>query len=609
MEHLAIPIELQEQSPAKIALFDDDKATPLGKDQVFGLHYDVLAALQHGQPYKLLKAFLRASEDHNYIRALPATTLKEVLRNVNPNYFLDSFKAVHQDLGEDSPYINYIHKDFRSLHEVFQEYAGWIGVLVSKWRDHGHKFGLAEYTLLLNIARLIGEGKTAQRVWNAMIADRIDPDTTCYNYFFEARCWSDAYDPWEKYRLRVVPDRLDKRAAEQGRPSYLGCKIGTRGIRRETIENFDFMVKNGVKPDVNTFAMLIQAMGREGDMEGVQSVIKQVWDVDVESVLNEEDTELLFENCLSPNSPTYPNKELLFTIAHIFGSNNQIPAALRVVDIFSRKFDIEIDFETWNQLFKWTSVLSSKRSRSHREKGRDVGKLPLASVGNLWNTMTSEPYNIKPPMPMYNRYMKNMVMRAVLDAGLELMRSGKALHEAQKKVTEDLHARVQDLESTYLQDPTFTEPEAGSVLWELERELETEKLKLYRDYVMICRWVRLVVARRRWISSDNERRLGWERIMIPDLMREYWDYRPANGLSYMTLTCAVEFHPDRPVEMAIESTDGIVPGVMVVQDTEECQVEPLRDTPLLRRFERRIRLDGPKIKGPDGTSTTFQVFQ
>lgn len=608
-EQEAESIQFQTENSTNVSGHDGEEVTLSAQDQVLSLHQEVLEGLQHGQPYRLLDAILNASKNPNYLRALPATTFKEILRSLDPKYFLDPFIAVHRDLGEDSSYINYLHQDTRPIHIVFQDHVHWVHVLLSGRRESGHKYGLAEYTILLNIARSTGRAQIALNIWNAMLADRIDPDTTCYNYFFEARCWSKAYDAVEKYKLRVTPHHLEMRQSVQRKRGFLGHRTGSRGIRTETIENFDFMVKSGVRPDVNTFAMLIQAMGREGDMEGVQSILKQVWDVDLESALKEEDSELLFENRLSPNSPTYPNKDLLFTIAHIFGSNNQIPTALRVIDIFSRKYEIEIDFETWNQLFQWTFVLSSKRTGVYKEDGSDAGQLPLESVENLWNAMTSEPYNVKPTMHMYNRYVKNMAIRHKLDSVLELMRAGQALHQAEEQNLKDLLARNPDTESTAFEDGLISEPEAGSVAWEQQRNLEIESLKVYRDYVMLCRWVRLLMSGRRWISSDEERRLGWERIRVPNAVHEFWDYRPANGFKYWTMTCGIRFHRTPSVDMVIESTTGVVPGVLVVQDTEVCRLRPVYDSGTLRKLDRQILKSGPKIKRADGTTQIFEVLE
>jgi len=608
-EQEAESIQNQSENSINVRGLDGEKVTLSAQDQVLSLHRNVLEGLQHRQPYNLLNAFLNASQNPFYLEVLPTTTLKEILRSIDPKYFLDPFKAVHQDLGEDSSYISYLHQDIRQLHEVFGEYTRCVHSLLSRWRESGHKFGLAEYTILLNIARSTGRARMAMDIWNSMRADEIDPDTTCYNYFFEARCWSNAYDVLEKYKLRVIPHYLEERQSTRRKRGFLGHRTGPRGIRTEILKNFDFMIKSGVKPDVNTFSMFIQALGREGDLEGVQSVLRQVWDVDLGSALEEEDTELLFQSRLSPTSLTYPNKDLLFTIAHILGSNNRLPAALRVIDIFSRKYDIEIDLKTWIQLFQWTFVLSSRQFGKYKEGGSNAGQLPKGSVENLWNTITSEPYNVKPTMPMYNRYVKNLATREMLDALLEIMRAGRALHEAQEQTLKDLLTKGIDTESIAFEDGPISEPEAGSIAWEQQQELEIERLKLYRDYVMLCRWVRLLMSGRRWISSDAERRLGWERIRVPNAVYEFWDYRPANGFKYWTMTCEVRFHRTPPRDMVIESTNGVVPGVLVVQDTEACYLRPVHDPGIHRKLETQILNAGPKIRRADGTMEVFEVLE
>ena len=69
--------------------------------------------------------------------------------------------------------------------------------------------------------------------------------------------------------------------------------------------------------DLSPAAHLMVRVGREEDIEGVISVLKRMWDVDVNFVLREDVSFFLFEYNLSSVSPLYFNKELLFAIAHI----------------------------------------------------------------------------------------------------------------------------------------------------------------------------------------------------------------------------------------------------------------------------------------------------
>ncbi|KAL9121032.1 MAG: hypothetical protein Q9187_002418, partial [Circinaria calcarea] len=405
---------------------------------------DVLDTLQEEEPQLLLKAFLQASEDPDFLRSLPATTVSEILRVFDPKHFIDPFKIIHRDLHPWQ--ISYRHDDTRQLKDVFVDFTRAIEVLLTRWRQTGRSFGLAEYKILLNIVRATGDGETADILYRAMRMDGIQLDTTCWNYFFEARCWSHAYDPIARHKLRVIPyhmvSRLPVKRGREPRPGFGNYYTGDTGLKTEMIKKFDIMVKRGTTADATTFSMLIVAMGREGDMAGVRSILRKVWDIDVDAILELDDDSFITNNQPSRQSPSYPTQHLLFTLAHVFGSNNELPAALRIIDYISRKYSVEIDNETWAQLFEWTFVLSTPRYKGRKSDGAQLGQLPLASVENLWNTMTSEPYNVKPTMPMYNRRIRNLWKRQMLDPMLEAMRAGKKLHNQQVKRS---RAMVKDL--------------------------------------------------------------------------------------------------------------------------------------------------------------------
>ncbi|MCJ1401609.1 hypothetical protein MMC11_004825 [Xylographa trunciseda] len=570
-------------------------------------HHAVLEALQEEQPHAILRAFLEASENSDYLQMLPATTLAEILRAIDPSYFLDQYKDVFHDF--QTYRVMHLPKDIRSLKQVFANYRKAIQLILSRWRRLGRSFGITEYRSLLNIARAVGDGKTAMAIFDTMRLEQVQPDTLCYNYLLEARSWSNGYDPFERWRLRVIPRNMDLRQTGKNQKArgFLGYEAGYRGIRDETFRIFDQMRMAGITTDVNTFGQLMLGMGREGDIEGVKSVLKRIWDVQVDSILREDDSALLFENDLSPSSPLYPNEHLLFIIAHIFCTNSQLPTALRVVDVFSRKYAVEIDIRTWAELFEWTFVLATRRYGKAKNDGSEAGQLPLASVENLWATMVSEPYNIKPTMPMYNRRIRALWKGQRYDEMLVAMEAGRKLHKFQQRrlrrkldnvqrptqkdqYADDIVPGVESQRSMAskttsltttkdengLEDTDVPEPEvptdfdAGVFMTYEKESLERARIHELRDFVMVSRWARLFMAGSRWIPS-NERDLNWERIGAPDAIRKFWYYRPRPGFGYNMSTGKIQFPPSfgEPefVFTVVRYDRSSVPGVDVVQDT------------------------------------------
>ncbi|KAL9117974.1 MAG: hypothetical protein Q9187_005483 [Circinaria calcarea] len=282
-------------------------------------------------------------------------------------------------------------------------------------------------------------------------------------------------------------------------------------------------------------------MGREGDMAGVRSILRKVWDIDVDAILELDDDSFITNNQPSHQSPSYPTQHLLFTLAHVFGSNNELPAALRIIDYISRKYSIEIDDETWAQLFEWTFVLSTPRYKGRKSDGAQLGQLPLASVENLWNTMTSEPYNVKPTMPMYNRRIRNLWKRQMLDPMLEAMRAGKKLHNQQVKrsraMAKDLPEEI-SMDGASELNPLSLFP--TSLTSARHHEMELQQLYGYRDFLMVSRWVRLLMAGTRW-GGSGEATLRWQRIGAPNAVAEFWHFRPREGFAYRIATGRIQF--------------------------------------------------------------------
>ncbi|MCJ1317842.1 hypothetical protein MMC15_003169 [Xylographa vitiligo] len=570
-------------------------------------HSAVLEALQEEQPHSILRAFLQASENPHYIQILPATTLAEILRAIDPVHFLDQYKDVFHDF--QTYRVDHLPRNVRSLKQIFIDYREAIQLILLRWRRLDRSFGIIEYRLMLNIARSVKDGKTALAIFKSMRADQVQPDTLCYNYLFEARSWSNGCNPLERWRFRVIPRNINLRQTNRDRSErgFQGYEAGYRGIREETIRNFDRMRMSGIVTDVDTFGQLMLGMAREGDIQGVKSVLKRIWDVAVDSILHEDDSSLLFENDLPPSSPLYPNQSLLFTIAHIFCINNQLPAALRVVDVFSRKYAVEIDLRTWAELFEWTFVLATRRYGKSKSDGSDLGQLPLASVENLWVTMISEPYNINPTMPMYNRRIRTLWKRQMYDEMILAMQAGRKLHNfqhrrlqrklaSQQRRTHEvqptdgtnpddnvyegmdsnimLPAAAKDddvLEVTNVPEhKTSSDYEADGVMTHEQASLECARIHEFRDFIMVSRWARLLMAGSRWVPS-NERDLKWERIGAPDAIRSFWYYRPRPGFCYNISTGKIQFPPSRGepefVLTVVRHDASQMAGVEIVQDT------------------------------------------
>ncbi|MCJ1298955.1 hypothetical protein MMC08_001746 [Hypocenomyce scalaris] len=529
-------------------------------DSIGEAKQDVLDALRNGDPEKLLHAFQRASVDQTYVGSIPATTFMEILRILDPKVFIDPYKKVHRDLHPG--HVQQLGAE--QFKDIFLRFMNSIRDMIRKRRAAGYKLGIGEYRFILNCIRSGGNSQAAKAVWNDMLDAGIEPDTPCYNHYFEALCWTNAYDPVEREKMRFIPYhmsmRLPVKRGQRRRKGFQGYSTGDTGLRQEMVQLFSNMVQTGIMADEKTFCLLMTAMAREGDLVGPKSILKKVWDVDVEALLSDDGNATRSVEILPPTSPVYPSKELLFTVAHIFGSNNEIPIALRVVDHISHKYSLSIGREVWAELLEWTFVLASRRYGARKSDGAQLGQLPRQSVESLWNTMVSEPYNIMPTMPMYNRLIRNLSSREMLDAMLSKMREGRRRWMLQRARSNRRILRLHQAEADRSHAAKF-----GTSIEAMRKEVRLQMLYEARDFAMVRRWVRLLFAGRRWVWGADRKGLGWELRGLPSAMKEWQRFKPRKGFAYSAHAGRFEFDPSSDLSVLVRRTDSALPGILVVQ--------------------------------------------
>lgn len=530
--------ETQEQAFSDIIRGLPD--SPLGSISTYAARQRVRDTLQQKLPHELLPAVLDASQDPGYMRSLPSTTFVEILEVLHPRHFVANFKQIHRDLHPNQV------EAFRTaqFHNVSAEYISKIREIITRRLHAGRDTGIEEWRSLLQWVAYVGDGMTALDIWADMVNCKIRPDLICYNLYFMARCWSGASFPLERHRLRVTPKLLQLRQLRKTGQSHLqrlwSFQVGPGGLKDEVSRMFAVMVNQGIMADATTFGLLMTALSREGDLQGVKSVLKKVWEMDVDKILKGDQIPEKPRN-RSTESPLYPTTDILYAIAHIYGSNNELPTALRLVDFVSRKYSIAIPPEVWDELLEWAHILSSPRRALRKEDGASQGQLPLKSFESLWNTMVSAPYNIRPDMRMYNHYCSNLFKRQMLHAMLHQMRAGLALYRVQATEYADLrrlHAMssAQCSEQPNRRDHTKTELS--------HQKIALGALTEYRNFLMVSRWFRLLLGGRRW-GGGSDRVMIWERQELPNAVREFWHFRPRPVIRYHIATGIVEITADQ----------------------------------------------------------------
>jgi hypothetical protein len=466
------------------------------------------------------------------LATMPASTFSEVLRAVDPQHFVGRFSKIYEEISPAwadilrlPPVNSFGHHQFLSL------FLQNISIALHA-RELAQPLSLADYRLLLKCARVAGDKETSLLIWKRLqhqmhqdVVRRdwdpdhevIAPDVECYNHHMATLCWSEMSNPYQRHRLRISKGNLIPRTMEPKIFALAGHKVGPGGLKATVASLFQRMVQQKVQPNEETLCLMIISIAREGELGAITSILKRAWTIDVEAVLNNEDTESLKVKSYPHSDPLHPTDHLLMALAHAYSINNSIPAAIQLVDYVSRQYNITISRRIWAELLE-RSVMLSGRTQT------ESGQLPHSSVSNLWDTMTGEPYKVEPDLRMYNLLIGSLFRRKRFTEVQQRMREALELHKADVAILSDHISALAKRKSNN----------------GLAREaaLQHLRVKVNRQYVR--RWVRLLfyMGSKSLTGGFNAQQFSAQ--SIPRLIEEWASFLPP-VVRYDTPTGQVAF--------------------------------------------------------------------
>lgn len=460
----------------------------------------IIAALRQGQPHEILSSILQASKDPAFIESLPDTAILQIVRLLDPKVFIEPYKQIHADLPP-SIYMQ-LARHSGGMPKLLADFESVYEYIVHKVIAQRQALGFQKHEMLLKMAAVAGDAVLATETWNNMLKRELKPDVECYNHYFEALCWP-------KTDILVFARPYWSTSNQQ--------TLQTLHVKRIVSRMFTSMIARGVMADANTFGFLMTAYSRGGDLGGVKLILKKVWGIDVDAIMDIDDDSRSFDD-LPPDSALHPTPDLLFTIAHVFGSTKNLAVGLRLVHHISCRFSVPIEERTWRELLHWTFILSRRSSL----KRRFVEFIPPWSVAVLWQTMIS---THKPSMPILRLVLQMFYNRRILHAALGVMILGLLLRkESQATYFRSVRERNEASANNLVQ---FS-------LSALQYKNHLESLENERDFLLADRFVELILKKKRWFSDPELQILRWERQKIPEVVHLWLPYRVQRPMSPLT---------------------------------------------------------------------------
>lgn len=498
---------------AEAVIQAEDEDTLIKDVRVEKFKEDVQRSLIVGDYQGLFRAFQFAAEYPELIQSIPDNTFTEILTLLAPKNALGWIKTHYFHL---SP-VMIKRLRLPSADKLVREHLWRATDIVQTRQAVGSTLSIKDYSIILGFARWAGVREVADAIWKSMQTEEIVPDLKCYNNYMGAIVSNRHLDPTVRHNRHLTPFRIRMRSEPTGSVKSSAYKFGAGGIKEEVMNIHRQMLESDVAADEETFRIMILGVAREGDLDAVKKIMRQVWQVDVDAVVDGSiDYTSMPLTELDPTSPLYPSPYLLFSIAHAFGINNDIPTALQLVEYMSRTFRVEIFDYVWQELFNWTFVLSLPRRASQG----DVAHLPKPSVQKVWNMMVNEPYNVRPTLDMYNKLVKSLFVQQRTRDMWHYMYEALPLYE---EACTKAHRRYQSLRNAlgrsrrgrYINVPVE----------KVRQRYEKSKMLQQISRLWLKRWVRLLLASMRsWHILDKNR--NWSQRRIPCFVLDWKDFMP-----------------------------------------------------------------------------------
>ncbi|QQK40392.1 ATPase expression protein 2, mitochondrial [Penicillium digitatum] len=497
--------------------------------------------LENGQPNQVKEAMVdpRSVE---LVGLLPPAVFIKALHLLSPAHFVIPYRDLHHTLHG----WGVLMLGLKTLEAMFDDFTRDLLTIIQYRTVAGYPPQLAEYTHLFNCAQAMGNGPLVNALWDGMYANDVTPDTVCYNHYMSALVWNHCYVGKEAYHTRIIPHSYKKRRMIDPNPGWRGYATAWNSVKGTVLDIFSQMSQDGLTGNEQTYINILLAAARVGDMEATKSTLKTVWNVDVDAISAERDNSML-----PPVTPydtwsgLYPTEHLLFAVAHAFGTNNDMYAAMRTVDFMASSYNINISAKVWSELLERTFTLSKEHKRRQAEDGR-TGQVPRDMVRDLFEILTTEPYNVPATLQMYRFLTQtNKLDRNLKACKRDMRKAYKVLSQTRAKRKEARNSVMQCLQPVLdsmkppanggrkVRDETKHQRQTGMepdllllqcpLLAEAINTYDLLRLEVFQQIYQLQRIAYSIIITDKWSDISPK---AWELQERPKLLEEWKDFLP-----------------------------------------------------------------------------------
>lgn len=501
--------------------------------------HDVSASqlLDEGSPERLLTWLAAHPAGHAFTSSATDAEFDQAFCALDPAVLADPFVRAYRHLGRATD-TDWELTFRRSLVYRLRLFASNIDDILIRRREFGAQLTLDSCRHALKCAASVGDVRVADHIWDKVMTPAgIEPDITCYNAYLHAHMWNLAHSEISRKSFRNTERNLELRSRIQRPRNLIGYSVSTRqpepdwALRARTLAIFQDITNKGLVTDEYTFVNIILGLGRSADLPGVASILKSVWNVDVEALESYDEEELESPTFYPESHPLRPTAKLLFAVVHAYAINHQVRKSWNLLDYISRNYALSIPDHVWVELFEWTFVLGIYRSKAKRDQGQYEGKIPLRELENLFNTLTDEPHNVRPSPIILDLLARSYRKRHMLDQTLKVVRVAE---DEMMQHLNELKLMVNTIDAMLQKPQGIVENGMLSQKFvKFRNDFQLSYISIRERYAFLMAETPRILKEADWPGSGKES--TWATQLLPQVVEEFEQYLP-NHCDYKTRT-------------------------------------------------------------------------